>query len=285
MKKLLLSIGVVLSSLSLSAQTLSNANLDGAMTPISGFAYTYSIPGWVGINCGPETAAPYQGTQAAKLVVTNDPALNSALGWGDDIITGILQQRVSGPVANPANVVASLAYKFTKMGTDTAYIEIGIVDTMAAGASDDVFLYADWLEVPATVSNWTVANFQMQNLGGSGTPNRFYVLAVSSTKGYYDSQTPTVGTTLWIDDIRVGQLGVNENSLSTVSVYPNPATTVLNIDSKEAISSVNIMTTDGKVVSTGTTSNINVEALNAGMYIYSVTTVSGKVETGNFVKN
>ncbi|WP_300665134.1 T9SS type A sorting domain-containing protein [Fluviicola sp.] len=285
MKKLLLSLGVVASSLSLSAQTITNGNLDAAMTAIPGTAYTYSIPGWVGLNAGPESASPFQGTQAAKLVVTNDPALNTALNWGDDIIPGLLQQRVAGTITNPANIEASLAYKFTKMGTDTAYIEIAVVDTMGVGANDDVVMYADWLEIPASVGTWTVANFQMQTINATGNPNRFYILAVSSTKGYYDTQTPTVGSTLWIDDVRVGKLGLEANTLSNVSVYPNPATSVLNIDSKEAISSVNVMTTDGKVVATSTSANVNVEALNAGMYIYQVTTVSGKVETGNFAKN
>lgn len=78
--------------------------------------------------------------------------------------------------------------------------------------------------------------------------------------------------------------GVNENVIST-SVYPNPANTELNIKTTEEITSVVITTTDGKTVATGNTSNINVSALNAGMYIYQVTTVSGKIGTGNFVKN
>ncbi len=285
MKKLLLSLGVVLSTLTLSAQTITNANLEAPMTAIPGFANTYATTGWTGFNFGPETAAPFQGSQAAKLTVTNDPALNSALTWGDDVISGVMQQRVNGPVTNPATLEVSLAYKFTKMGTDSAYIEIGIVDTMGAGSNDDVYLFVDWLDVTASVNNWTVANFQMQDQGETGTPNRFYIIAVSSTKGVFDSQTPTAGTTLWIDDVRIGHLGLDGNNLSNINVYPNPATSVLNIDSKEAISSVNVTTTDGKVVATSTSANVNVEALNAGMYIYQVTTVSGKVETGNFVKN
>lgn len=79
-------------------------------------------------------------------------------------------------------------------------------------------------------------------------------------------------------------LGLNENVISS-SVYPNPANAELNIKTTEDIASVVVTTTDGKTVATGTTSNINVASLNAGMYIYQVTTVSGKVGTGNFVKN
>jgi hypothetical protein len=79
-------------------------------------------------------------------------------------------------------------------------------------------------------------------------------------------------------------LGLNENMIST-SVYPNPASSELNIKTSEEITSVVITTTDGKTVATGNSSNINVASLNAGMYIYQVTTVSGKIGTGNFVKN
>ncbi|MNR32334.1 hypothetical protein D3C85_1499100 [compost metagenome] len=78
--------------------------------------------------------------------------------------------------------------------------------------------------------------------------------------------------------------GLNENAISA-SVYPNPATDVLNIKTTEEIASVVITTTDGKTVATGNTSSINVASLNAGMYIYQLTTVSGKIGTGNFVKN
>ncbi len=78
--------------------------------------------------------------------------------------------------------------------------------------------------------------------------------------------------------------GLNENVIAA-SVYPNPATSDLNIKTTEDIASVVVTTTDGKTVATGNSSNINVASLNAGMYIYTVTTVSGKIATGNFVKN
>lgn len=285
MKKLLLAVGVVLTSISLNAQTFLNAGFESPMTPIAGFQYVYSTTGWTGFNYGPETTNPSQGTQAAKLVTTNDPMLNSALSWGDDVIPGVISQRISGTVANPADFTVSMDVKFTKMGTDTAYIQVTILDTMAAGASDDVVMYGAGLEIPTTVANWTQANFNMQTITATGNPNRIVFLAVSSTTGYFDLNTPTAGTTLWIDNIRSGFLGVDDNKATALKVYPNPATTVLNIDSKEAIASVSILTTDGKVVSTSTSANVNVEELNAGMYIYKVTTVTGAVETGNFVKN
>jgi hypothetical protein len=285
MKKLLLAVGVVLTSISLNAQTFLNAGFESPMTQIPGYANVYGTTGWLGFNFGPETTSPSQGSQAVKLTTTNDPALNAALGWGDDVITGVLSQRINGPVSNPADFTVSLDLKFTKMGTDTAYIQITILDTMAAGANDDLVMYGSGLSLPTSVANWTQADFTMQTVTATGTPNRIVFLAVSSTTGYFDFDTPTAGTTLWIDNVRSGSLGLLDNKATALRVYPNPATTVLNIDSKEEVASVNILTTDGKVVSTSTSTNVNVEALNAGMYIYQVTTVSGAIETGNFVKN
>jgi hypothetical protein len=78
-------------------------------------------------------------------------------------------------------------------------------------------------------------------------------------------------------------VGMEENVIEA-SVSPNPAADVLNIKISEEIASVVITTLDGKVVATEAANAINVTELNAGMYIYTVTTANGKVATGNFVK-
>jgi len=78
-------------------------------------------------------------------------------------------------------------------------------------------------------------------------------------------------------------VGMEENVIEA-AVSPNPTADVLNIKISEEIASVVITTLDGKVVATEATNAINVTELNAGMYIYTVTTANGKVATGNFVK-
>jgi hypothetical protein len=76
---------------------------------------------------------------------------------------------------------------------------------------------------------------------------------------------------------------LNENVITT-SVYPNPANDVLNIVSSEEIATVSIVGLDGKIVAKSETSAVNVSELNSGMYIYEVTTVSGKVSRDSFMK-
>jgi hypothetical protein len=75
---------------------------------------------------------------------------------------------------------------------------------------------------------------------------------------------------------------INENSVFS-SVYPNPAQDILNIKVDGEISNITILTLDGKVVLSSSSSTINVSELTSGMYIYQVI-VNDKISTGNFVK-
>lgn len=77
--------------------------------------------------------------------------------------------------------------------------------------------------------------------------------------------------------------GVNENVITT-SVYPNPANDVLNIVASEEISTTSIVSLDGKVIAKSNSSSVNVSELTSGMYIYEVTTTSGKVSRDTFMK-
>lgn len=77
--------------------------------------------------------------------------------------------------------------------------------------------------------------------------------------------------------------GIEENTIST-SVYPNPANDVLNIVASEQIENVVILSLDGKVAATSTSSTVEVGNLTSGMYIYEVTTTSGKVSRDMFMK-
>jgi hypothetical protein len=80
-------------------------------------------------------------------------------------------------------------------------------------------------------------------------------------------------------------LGISENEMIQASAYPNPANDVLNIKANEAIAGVTVMTLDGKIVSTSNEAFVNVADLNAGIYMYEAVTVSGKIARGNFAKN
>ncbi|MCB0400931.1 MAG: T9SS type A sorting domain-containing protein [Flavobacteriales bacterium] len=76
---------------------------------------------------------------------------------------------------------------------------------------------------------------------------------------------------------------VEELETTTTSVYPNPATNLLNIETAEKIMTVNIYSVNGALVKTDNQAAIDISSLENGMYIVSVQTESGINQT-RFVK-
>ncbi|MES2798985.1 MAG: LamG-like jellyroll fold domain-containing protein [Bacteroidota bacterium] len=80
-------------------------------------------------------------------------------------------------------------------------------------------------------------------------------------------------------------LAINENENSMkMTIYPNPASTVLAIESKMKIESVHIFDLNGTLVQTETSNEFSVAHLEGGMYIVNVTTNEG-VASQRFVKH
>lgn len=93
---------------------------------------------------------------------------------------------------------------------------------------------------------------------------------------------------IWIDDVTIiaegGQTAIAENSTS-LSIYPNPATTVLNVEA-EGFSTIEMVNVLGQVVySANATSNmqINVSNLDNGVYFVRLNGANGTA-TQKFIK-
>ena len=78
--------------------------------------------------------------------------------------------------------------------------------------------------------------------------------------------------------------GIENTTNKYFSVFPNPATDVLNISSSEEVSSVSVLSLDGKVISTTNEKQVDVSKLKAGVYIYEVTTAAGNKIINKFMK-
>lgn len=88
-----------------------------------------------------------------------------------------------------------------------------------------------------------------------------------------------------VDNISVDQVAGLAGKTIETSVYPNPANDVLNIVANEEIANVSILSLDGKVVAKAANAKtINVAELVSGVYLYEVTTTSGKVSRDTFMK-
>lgn len=74
----------------------------------------------------------------------------------------------------------------------------------------------------------------------------------------------------------------------TAKVYPNPASTVLNVNTTSVATSVSVLSLDGKVISNtvmnGTSTSVNVAELTAGVYFYEIIAEDGSVLRDTFVK-
>ena len=66
-------------------------------------------------------------------------------------------------------------------------------------------------------------------------------------------------------------VGIEENAVSEIAIFPNPATDILNITSSETISEIEIVNTLGQVVKrievNSDNAVCNVEDLKAGVYV------------------
>jgi len=81
-----------------------------------------------------------------------------------------------------------------------------------------------------------------------------------------------------------GTADVNEVVEASIVAFPVPTENVLNIQSSEEVANVTVIGMSGQILAESSTSTVDVSALEAGVYVYSVTTVSGYVHQEMFVK-
>ena len=88
----------------------------------------------------------------------------------------------------------------------------------------------------------------------------------------------------WYENLH--PLGVNENTLSDFSVFPNPIKDVLNIQSETAITEIEIYNQLGQMVLSSTNQNtIDISSVSSGIYFIKIKDVNGIIGTKKVVKN
>jgi hypothetical protein len=285
MKKILLSLGVF-TSISLSAQTIVNGGFESPFIPLT--TNTYVTAGWVVFNGSADLTSFSEGKQSVKLVTADNPTISKSVnypGTPGTICSGVIEQEIKGSILNPENLKFAFDFKFTKINDD-GNVTVLVYDSLQKGFSDDVLLYATSIDLNSTVSQWEKIVLPLKKQSGVGNANRVKIIAVSSRNGYYNTTVPTAGSTLWLDNFQLApNANVDENTLSDLKVYPNPATDVLKFETSEEIESVIISSIEGKVVrEVKESSNVNVSDLKAGVYVYRLTTRLGKQAVANFIK-
>lgn len=292
MKRILLSAVALMAFTSLNAQ-ITNGNLDAwTLGEPDSWLYDFGTGAAAGTNNfiaglgegDPLTtteitgAAAAGGTGSSALLSTEDAVGATAIGAGFAQIPGLL---LSQWAYTAAPLTADFDYQSNVMAGDSSLIQISLLD--AGGAT---IAFAGLLLTPADMTSaWTAVSIPFVYTG-SGAVATIEIWAQSS----YAAGGPFVaGSTLSLDNfVMSGVNGVDEFEL-TSSVYPNPASDVLNISLNADIKTVSIIAMDGKVISTqdvvGMSATVEVSTLTSGVYMYEIVGVDGSIVRESFVKN
>lgn len=80
-------------------------------------------------------------------------------------------------------------------------------------------------------------------------------------------------------------LGINTNSFSDFSVFPNPTAGILNVRSAINIESIEIYSLEGRKIKEAKNSILDISDLSSGIYLLKVKTEEGKFGTKKIIKN
>jgi hypothetical protein len=158
-----------------------------------------------------------------------------------------------GSLATPVNTYDVLRLSETLMTYDTIIGYFFGQGTELQTSSDTTYTLNFWSNNPT--AKWQVATVNHDGLGS--------VTSVSWLNG-----SP--------------QLAVEELS-TDLSVYPNPVTDKLNVTDKN-IEVWTIFTSDGKIIKTTSSCEMDVTTLNSGIYFYKLVLRDGAIKTGRFIK-
>lgn len=123
---------------------------------------------------------------------------------------------------------------------------------------------------------------------GGGTIARTYHTVcncdVTLLKSALDAYNPVIEQN---DYVPVAFLGINEFSLSSINIYPNPFNSKINIEPKESIVNYSIIDITGKVFAnynSKTEFDNQITKLNSGVYFLKLQFENGKIGTYKIIK-
>lgn len=274
------------------------AGLNAQQLDNSGFE-TWTSPS------NPDSWATWESTIGAPLGLTKKDTANKVQGLAslqlktDSIQAGSTKRLIPGFALYGSTVYAPpaplqfneaafafkpdtifFAYRYVPSGSDSAYLEIS-----ASGPTGSPF--GGGLPLTTTQGQWALIYIPVTSyLANIPTIDSMYLLFLSSIgNGVQGSQ-------LNVDAIRMGYVNLpsaiqEEVDAMNVSVFPNPATDVVNIKSEKDMTGYYFEMVDaqGRIVSSGLMSgnhySLNVSDLPKGNYLYRISNSSNIVVQRN----
>ena len=222
-------------------------------TPAMGVKYSFD---------GGHTWALFEGTDATQFLATD--WVNNQNGWAG----GFSVSATEGGM-----------YKFTGLLQPTATLAIPEnVQAVATGSN----VMVTW-EVPVSVITVTGYNVYRNGVLLTTVPvNDLFYSDAALVNGVYNYCVTALydnGESVQVCTIASINVGIKEQANQAVSVYPNPSTGLLNIDSNTPFTSVQILNFAGQVVYSneynGYHMQIITSSFEAGMYLVRVQTKDG----------
>jgi len=183
------------------------------------------------------------------------------------------------------NVNAGQAYTFTATFSGTSYDADQILVWIDYNQDGDFDDSGEQVLVTAKKkSPWTGSITIPANAPSGKTRMRVRLHDSSLTPNSTPCGTSSFGQ---VEDysLNIGQLAVSDVKKNNISVYPNPASDVLNISNVSSKTKFEIFNIGGQLVNQGTTDGkVNVSKLTKGVYILTVESNGEKSQT-KFIKN
>jgi Secretion system C-terminal sorting domain len=162
--------------------------------------------------------------------------------------------------------------------------------------------HSSWAQCPATITIsgiystlYTGSNSWIASSGYTAIPTGADVTLDANplTDGYvlldtgFETQPNAVFLAVVITPCSL--LGLNNNELdASLSTYPNPVYSILNIDAKTTIKKLEIIDSNGRVIlsqlANNKNTNVNLESISSGIYLLKVNTNEG-TSTQKIIKN
>lgn len=259
--------------------------------------------------CADDDKSPLKSVSFTTVVVAPAPWQEEFLtstapaGWAYSAFTLGSVRGVTGSGSTPRNLYKNMFSASTNTGTITT-IPVGPLNAAnyelsfyykQAAYDPDYAPLANWGSFTVEVStdfgqNYTVIGTVDNEQGTGGYIKKTYPL--TNYNGEYVKvrivATRTAGDfDLSFDNFEIrqsGNLGIGDFEKQAVTLYPNPATDVINIQAQADIDSVKVYNSLGQQVLTANTETINVSNLPGGIYIVEVQFADKTVTTQKIIK-
>ena len=137
-----------------------------------------------------------------------------------------------------------------------------------------------------TIPSVTVAEIGLLFNDGTSTSTKQTVDLFTSTSACWDAQTTTDSQGHYNASLNAncGGMAIDENEISSLTIYPNPTRGTVNINSEKDINSVTIRDFSGRVLWKGIGTQINLSNLTPAIYFMEIELENGEISLQKVIK-